>query len=158
MTDLLAERLPVTIELATSALIFAILLGIPLGIVSAYRRNSSIDVGTMILANIGVSMPVFWLGLMLAFLFAVTAQGHAAVPAPFGAAGTAAPIPTPFYVVWGWVSDPAAASNLLKFIARFNLLNAILTGNRPLFTDAYASISCCPPSPSAPSPWPSSPA
>ncbi len=51
-------------------MLFATVVGIPLGIISAYRHNSAVDVGTMIGANIGVSMPVFWLGLMLAYIFA----------------------------------------------------------------------------------------
>src|SRR5215217_452602 len=67
VTDLLFERLPVTLELAITALIFAIVVGIPLGVISAYRYNSKLDVVTMVGANVGVSMPVFWLGLMLAF-------------------------------------------------------------------------------------------
>src|SRR5262249_52603423 len=58
VTDLLAERLPTTIELGLAALSFAVIAGIPLGIVSAYRRNSFIDLGTMLGANVGVSMPV----------------------------------------------------------------------------------------------------
>src|SRR5215831_18464544 len=69
VTAVLAIRLPVTIELAVCALIFAVALGIPLGIISAYRRNTAIDVGTMLFANVGVSMPVFWLGLMFQFVF-----------------------------------------------------------------------------------------
>lgn len=71
VTELLAERLPVTVELTLLAIIFAAVAGVPLGIVSAYRHNSAIDVGTMIGANIGVSMPVFWLGLMLSYIFGV---------------------------------------------------------------------------------------
>jgi ABC-type dipeptide/oligopeptide/nickel transport system permease component len=50
-------------------------VGILLGILSAIRHNSGVDVVTMVSANIGVSMPVFWLGLMLAFLFAVVLKG-----------------------------------------------------------------------------------
>ena len=42
-----------------------------LGIISAYRHNSPCDAGTMVVANIGVSMPIFWLGLLLAALFGV---------------------------------------------------------------------------------------
>ncbi|MEJ7695434.1 MAG: ABC transporter permease subunit [Candidatus Limnocylindrales bacterium] len=45
--------------------------GSPLGVVSATRRNSPVDVGTMVVANLGVSTPVFVLGLLLAFIFAV---------------------------------------------------------------------------------------
>ena len=59
VTDMLIERLPTTIELAFYALLIAILVGVPLGIISARRRNSSVDVGTMVGANIGVSIPVF---------------------------------------------------------------------------------------------------
>ena len=49
---------------------FAIVVGVPLGVVAAYRRGSAVDVGSMVGANLGVSMPVFWLGLMLQFVFA----------------------------------------------------------------------------------------
>ena len=72
VSDILVERLPTTIELATIALTLAILIGVPLGVIAARRRNSATDVFTMVGANVGVSMPVFWLGLMLQFLFAVT--------------------------------------------------------------------------------------
>ena len=50
-------------------------VGIPLGIISAYRRNSAADAGTMAFANIGVSIPVFVLGLLLAYLFAIVLKG-----------------------------------------------------------------------------------
>ena len=69
ITDIFIERLPVTIELGFIALFLASLLGIPLGIISSLKHNSPIDVATMVGANIGVSMPVFWLGLMLMYLF-----------------------------------------------------------------------------------------
>ena len=68
---ILIERLPTTLELGIAGLSIAILVGIPLGIISAIRHNSSADVATMVGANIGVSMPVFWLGLMLAYVFAI---------------------------------------------------------------------------------------
>ena len=69
VTQLMAERLPVTVELALCALLFATIVGVIAGMWSAYRRNSIVDVTTMVIANIGVSMPVFWLGLMLAYIF-----------------------------------------------------------------------------------------
>jgi peptide/nickel transport system permease protein len=71
ITTILIERLPLTVELGSIALIIAISIGLPLGILSAVRRNSLVDVFTMIGANIGVSMPVYWLGLMLAYVFAL---------------------------------------------------------------------------------------
>ncbi len=75
VTDLIIQRLPTTIELSFYALLFAIAVGVPLGIVSAYRRNSKTDVGSMMLANLGISTPVFVLGLLLAFLFAIVLKG-----------------------------------------------------------------------------------
>ncbi|MBC8099873.1 MAG: ABC transporter permease [Armatimonadetes bacterium] len=139
VTDLLSERLPVTIELTFSAVIFAVLLGVPLGAISAYRRNSALDVGTMIGANIGVSMPVFWLGLMLAYLFAVVFKDTPLALPPSGrlSAGFNA---TPFYVVWGWATSPDEAGALLVFFGRFNLLNALLTFNGALLLDAVKHL------------------
>ena len=60
---------PATIELATMSLIVAILIGIPLGVLSAVYRNSPIDHFSRVLSLIGVSMPVFWLGLVLMLIF-----------------------------------------------------------------------------------------
>jgi ABC-type dipeptide/oligopeptide/nickel transport system permease component len=75
VAEILVERLPVTLELTLFALAFAIVVGVTLGRLSAIRRNSPVDVGTMVLANVGVSIPVFVLGLLLAFLFAVGLRG-----------------------------------------------------------------------------------
>lgn len=135
VTVLLIERLPITIELAFCALIFAITVGIPLGIISAYRQNSAIDVGTMVVANVGVSMPVFWLGLMLAFLFSVLLKDTFLVLPPSGRLTPGANYPT-FYQVWNIASSEQTASGLLIFLARFNFLNAILTLNATQFIDA----------------------
>jgi len=101
ITQILVERLPMTIELGFAGLLIACLIGIPLGIVSALRHNSSIDVATMVGANIGVSMPVFWLGLMLAYIFALLLKGTPFWLPPSGrlSAGVAA---IPFYEVYGW--------------------------------------------------------
>ena len=68
---ILVERLPMTIELSLAALTLAVIVGIPLGMLSAMKHNTTTDVVTMVGANIGVSMPVFWLGLMLAYFFAL---------------------------------------------------------------------------------------
>ena len=135
ITDLLAERLPVTMELGMAAMIFAILVGVPLGIISAYRRNSAVDVGTMIGANIGVSMPVFWLGLMLAYLFAVVLKDTPFALPPSGRL-PAGYNPVPFYVSWGLAASSDTASGFMVFISRLNVLNAILTLNGDLFVNA----------------------
>jgi peptide/nickel transport system permease protein len=67
----IAERFPATIELAWYAMIFATVFGILLGVTSAIRRNTWVDYTTMGGALVGVSMPVFWLGLVLIMIFSV---------------------------------------------------------------------------------------
>ncbi|MGH7362198.1 MAG: ABC transporter permease [Candidatus Methylomirabilales bacterium] len=70
LADLL-HRFPATVELALSAILLALAIGIPLGIVSAVWRNSLFDGVSRLVALTGVSMPIFWLGLMLAWFFGV---------------------------------------------------------------------------------------
>jgi peptide/nickel transport system permease protein len=67
----LASRFPATAELVVFAMFWGLLVGIPAGIVSALKRNSLFDVISMVISLLGVSMPIFWLGLMLIYLFAV---------------------------------------------------------------------------------------
>lgn len=62
---------PATFKLATSAMLVAVLIGIPIGIISAIKQYSVFDTVSMIIALLGVSMPVFWLGLLLILLFTV---------------------------------------------------------------------------------------
>jgi peptide/nickel transport system permease protein len=69
---LIIEKLPVTIELAGFAILIALAIGIPAGIVSAVRRNSAWDYLANIVALWGLSTPNFWLGIMLILLFSVT--------------------------------------------------------------------------------------
>ncbi len=72
ITTELRQRLPATIELATAATLFASIVGIVLGVAAARNRNSWVDHSTMVTALVGVSMPVFWLALVLILLFSVT--------------------------------------------------------------------------------------
>jgi ABC-type dipeptide/oligopeptide/nickel transport system permease component len=67
----LAERLPATAELAGAAMLVAVALAIPLGVVAAVWRGTWIDQGAMALALAGISVPGFWLGPLLALVFAV---------------------------------------------------------------------------------------
>ncbi len=71
VTDELRERFPATIELTTAALLFAILLGIPLGFVAAKRYGTWIDHASLLASLIGVSIPVFFLAILLKYVFAV---------------------------------------------------------------------------------------
>jgi ABC-type dipeptide/oligopeptide/nickel transport system permease component len=68
---LVMERLPATIQLATAAMTIAILIAFPVGIISAVKRGSIFDRIGMLLALLGQSIPVFWLGLLMILLFAV---------------------------------------------------------------------------------------
>jgi peptide/nickel transport system permease protein len=75
------SRFPATIELALCAIILASAVGIFLGVISAVKKNSLIDNVSMITALVGVSMPIFWLGILLIILFSgtlgwVPAQGR----------------------------------------------------------------------------------
>jgi len=137
---ILIERLPMTIELGTFATIVATLIGIPAGIISAIRRNSGIDIGTMIFANIGVSMPVFWLGLMLAYVFALLLKGTPLWLPPSGriSAGLS---PIPFYEVYNLAFEPESLKfYALEFIANHYILNSLLTGNWEVMKDAITHL------------------
>src|SRR5918992_3560410 len=71
VTDELRERFPATIELTSAALLFAILLGIPLGFVAAKRYGTWVDHMSLLASLIGVSIPVFFLAILLKYVFAV---------------------------------------------------------------------------------------
>jgi peptide/nickel transport system permease protein len=71
VVTIIADRLPATIELAVGALLFALLLAFPIGIISAVRQNSLIDRFSMGFAFLGISMPNFWLGIVLILVFGV---------------------------------------------------------------------------------------
>jgi peptide/nickel transport system permease protein len=70
--ELLLERLPNTLYLATASLLIAMAIGLTLGFIAAYRRGTWIDTTLMVTAIMGVSVPHFWLGLLLLFLFSVS--------------------------------------------------------------------------------------
>jgi peptide/nickel transport system permease protein len=100
----LVRRFPATVELALSAILIAVLVGIPAGIVSAVWRNSLFDGCSRIMALTGVSMPIFWLGLMLAWVFGV---------------------------LLGWLPTGFRLGTNVTLVAvtHFNLLDSVLTGN-----------------------------
>ena len=69
--ELILERLPASLELAMAAMLIALLVAVPIGIISAVRRGSLLDMGSMLGALFGLSMPHFWLGIMMILLFSV---------------------------------------------------------------------------------------
>ena len=100
----LVRRFPATVELAISAILIAILVGVPMGIVSAVWRNSFFDGFSRLVALTGVSMPIFWLGLMLAWCFGV---------------------------VLGWLPTGfrLGTNVTLVTVTHFNILDSLLTKN-----------------------------
>jgi peptide/nickel transport system permease protein len=118
VSTILVERLPVTIELTILALLFATFFGVILGIVSATRRNSPADAGTMVIANLGVSTPVFVPGLLLAFIFAVMLKDT-----PFALP----PSVQPLAEVWGLTKLTGPPRSVLDFISNMYVINSLLT-------------------------------
>lgn len=140
VTRLLIERLPTTVELSLAALFVSILFGVPLGVISAVKHNTWIDVTTMVWANIGVSMPVFWLGLMLMYIFSLQMKDTPFWLPPSGRLSPGIPDDA-FYEVWGWtVGEEGLWAGLLVFLSRMNILNALLTQNWKLLKDALEHL------------------
>lgn len=70
--QLIAQRLPATLLLSASALLFSLIIAIPLGVIAAVKRNTWADFGAMGFAITGISLPNFWSGIMLVLIFAVS--------------------------------------------------------------------------------------
>lgn len=114
LTDL-RRRFPATVELTTAAIILAVTLGIPVGVASAVWRNSLVDSLARLWALVGVSMPIFWLGLMLAWFFGVQLRL----------------LPTGFRLESGTTFTPWT---------NFVILDAALQGDWPLLADALRHL------------------
>jgi ABC-type dipeptide/oligopeptide/nickel transport system permease component len=71
VSEMIVQKLPITAELGVAAFTLAYVLAIPIGIIAALNRNKFIDWSSMIVALIGVSMPGFWLGLILIYTFSL---------------------------------------------------------------------------------------
>ena len=115
IAETLAQRFPATVELAFFSMFIAIIIGVPVGIISAARRNSILDSTTMVGSLVGVSMPIFWLGVMLIMLFAVILQ-------------------------WLPAGGRLGSSVELKSITNFNLIDSLITLNFPAFLDSLQHI------------------
>lgn len=120
-------RWPATFELSLAAMLIAILLGIPAGIFAAVRKDSWLDNLTMSGSLLGVSMPVYWLGLLLIYLFAVNT--HWLPPSGRLSIGTNFQVITGFYVL-----DAVLRLNLAAFkdILAHLLLPALTLSTIPL--------------------------
>lgn len=115
ITDELMKRFPATVELTFAAICIASVVGITLGTISAVKQNSIFDYGTMVVALMGVSMPIFWLGLMMIIIFSVTL---------------------------GWLPSSGRIAIGLQpdNITGLYLLDSLLTGNMESFVDAVRHL------------------
>jgi peptide/nickel transport system permease protein len=112
---LIADALPATIELTAATFIVAVLIAVPLGLVSALKPRSWIDRAVLSVSLLGVSMPAFWFGLLLILFFAVDMRL----------------LPTSSQI------DPTVA---LPHITRFLVVDSLLTRNWPAFMSAVRHL------------------
>jgi peptide/nickel transport system permease protein len=133
--QIIIERLPMTIEVTIGAMFFSTTFGILLGVISAVRRNTPLDVGTMIGANIGVSMPVFWLGLMLAYLFAIILKDTPFWIPPSGRLSSGITIP-PLTETLNLKDVSGLWGTLVLLASHSVVFNALITGNFEVLRDA----------------------
>lgn len=115
VAETLKLRFPATVELSLLAMLVAILIGIPVGIVSAARRNSLMDSVTMVGSLVGVSMPIFWLGIMEIMLFSI-------------------------YLHWLPAGARMDTGVELQTVTNLFLLDSILTGNGEAFVSALKHL------------------
>lgn len=134
VTRMISERLSVTIELAFSAMIFAVTVGMTLGIISAKRHNSSVDVVTMVGANLGVSIPVFVLGLFLAYVFAILLKDTPLALPPSGRLSAGMSV-TSFAAKFN-LSEGQPLYRVAQFFTGLYFFNAIVNLDGKLFVDS----------------------
>ena len=139
VTTLLIQRLPVTVELAVFALLFALVLGILLGVVSAYRRNSALDVITMAGANLGVSIPIFVLGLILAWFFALVLKGTPFALPPSGRLTPGLEV-MPLVARWHQEGLSGPPRAILDFLSNMYVVNGLLTAKWNVVGDAVRHL------------------
>lgn len=137
--NFLIERLPMTLELAIGALFFAIIVGVPLGILSANKHKSILDSGTMVVANLGVSMPIFWLGPLLALLFGVVLK-DTPFYLPTQSRITAGLTLPPLDQAWNLGEVKGFAGGVLDFFSQWWTLSSLLTGRFDVFWDVLRHL------------------
>lgn len=138
--EILIERLPTTIELGLAAIVIAVIVGIPLGVLSAIKRNSLVDVGVMIFANMGISMPVYWLGLMMAYFFAIILKDTPLWLPPSGRL-SAGILPVPFYEAFNWnLVEGTFALTMSQFFSNMLIFNSIITKEWEILNDVIRHL------------------
>lgn len=136
VAGLIVERLPLTVELTILALLWSVAAGILLGLISAIRRNSPVDVATMLVANVGVSVPIFVLGLIFQYLFAIVLRDTTFALPPSGRAPAGLILPN-LAVAWGVGDLQGPLRGLLDFLSNMYLFNSLVTFNFDRFVDIF---------------------
>jgi peptide/nickel transport system permease protein len=127
VSDELKERFPATIELAVAAMLFAMVLGIPLGYFAAKKYGGTFDQASLVISLLGVSIPIFFLAILLKYVFAIKLGLLPTV----GRISVLIDIdhPTNFYVLDAIIAgDPEALWDVIKHL----ILPAIALGSIPL--------------------------
>jgi dipeptide transport system permease protein len=122
---------PATLELSLAAILFAVALGLPMGVIAAVKRGSAFDYGLMGISVTGASMPIFWWGLMVVLIFSV-ALGWTPVSGRIGDAYYVEPW-TGFMLIDAWWSDDAGA---VRSAWSHLVLPMVVLGTIPLATIA----------------------
>jgi len=139
VSQIIVERLPVTLELTLFALTFATVTGVLLGRLAARRRNSPADVATMMLANLGVSIPVFVLGLVLAYFFAVVLRGS---PLSLPPSGLLSPgmRHEDLAIAWGMQGVVGFPRAVMDFVSNMTIISALISGQWEALLDGLRHI------------------
>jgi peptide/nickel transport system permease protein len=115
------DAFPFSLQLAIGAVLVAVLIGLPLGIISATRRNSKADYTAMVLSLLGVSMPSFWIGILLLILFSVQLKWLPITGA--GKSGTL--LETLKYLILPTITLGAAEAGLIARMTRSTMLEVL---------------------------------
>jgi peptide/nickel transport system permease protein len=127
VADELKERFPATIELAVGAMIFAMAFGVPLGYIAAKRYGGVVDQASLFISLLGVSIPIFFLAILLKYIFAIKLGLLPTVGRQSVLIDT--PHPTNFYILDAIIAgDPEALWDCIKHL----ILPAIALGSIPL--------------------------
>lgn len=128
----IARKFPATIELAIAAMAFAIVLGIPLGILSATKKDKPIDHFTRVFSLAGVSMPIFWFALMLKYIFFYQFSIHGLPYLPSGERID--------NELWKSVLQNGVGYDFTTSITGFVLIDSLLFGSPLLFWNAILHL------------------
>jgi peptide/nickel transport system permease protein len=115
VADIIAARLPATLELVLFSLLLAIAIGVPLGVMAAVYRDRTIDTLSRVVALIGVSFPQFWVGIMLQLVFGLALAllpitGRISVPPPPSTTGF---LLIDSIIAWDWTAFRSALTHII---------------------------------------------